>query len=256
MRKSILGFSVAAIVFILEQITKWLVLGPLDLRNTQSVEVLPIFRLNYTENHGISLGLFQASSDAMRWVLVLVTAAIAVGVAWWIGREEKRWDQIALGMVLGGALGNILDRVRHGYVVDFADLHFGDFRPFFIFNVADAAISIGVAILLLRAFLVKDRPKENAEQSVDRLLLSVLRSQRGSAGDRRRQRVIRRNDERRVAGDLEFVRSGALAAQDRATAQGDCRKGQERDDFTHVRHSPLADPEPGRPAVTVWRRQC
>ena len=165
MRKSALGFSVAAIVFVLEQITKWLVLGPLDLRNTQSVEVLPIFRLNYTENHGISLGLFQASSDAMRWVLVLVTAAIAVGVAWWIGREEKRWDQIALGLVLGGALGNILDRVRHGYVVDFADLHFGDFRPFFIFNVADAAISIGVAILLLRAFLVKDRPKENAEHA-------------------------------------------------------------------------------------------
>jgi signal peptidase II len=68
-------------------------------------------------------------------------------------------------MVLGGALGNILDRVRHGYVVDFADLHFGDFRPFFIFNVADAAISIGVAILLLRAFLVKERPKENAEHA-------------------------------------------------------------------------------------------
>jgi len=165
MRKSALGFSVAAIVFVLEQITKWIVLGPLNLRQTQSVEILPIFRLNYTENHGISLGLFQASSDAMRWVLVLVTAAIAVGVAWWIGREEKRGDQIALGMVLGGALGNILDRVRHGYVVDFADLHFGDFRPFFIFNVADAAISIGVAILLLRAFLVKDRPKENAEHA-------------------------------------------------------------------------------------------
>jgi signal peptidase II len=165
MRKGAIGFSIAAIVFVLEQITKWVVLGPLDLRNTQSVEVLPIFRLNYTENHGISLGLFQASSDAMRWVLVLVTAAIAVGVAWWIGREEKRWDQIALGMVLGGALGNILDRVRHGYVVDFADLHFGDFRPFFIFNVADAAISIGVAILLLRAFLVKDRPMENAEHA-------------------------------------------------------------------------------------------
>lgn len=165
MRKGAIGFSIAAIVFVLEQITKWVVLGPLNLRNTQSVEVLPIFRLNYTENHGISLGLFQASSDAMRWVLVLVTAAIAVGVAWWIGREEKRWDQIALGMVLGGALGNILDRVRHGYVVDFADLHFGDFRPFFIFNVADAAISIGVAILLLRAFLVKDRPKENAEHA-------------------------------------------------------------------------------------------
>lgn len=165
MRKSAVGFTVAAIVFILEQITKWIVLGPLDLRNTRIVEVLPIFRLNYTENPGISLGLFPASSDAMRWGLVGVTAAIAIGVAYWISREDKRWDQIALGMVLGGALGNILDRVRHGYVVDFADLHFGEFRPFFIFNVADAAISIGVAILLLRAFLAKERPKENAEHA-------------------------------------------------------------------------------------------
>lgn len=165
MRKATVGFSVAAIVFILEQISKWIVLGPLDLRNTFQIRILPIFNLTYTENHGISLGLFQASSDAMRWVLVAVTAAIAVGVAIWITREEKRWDQVALGMVLGGALGNILDRVRHGYVVDFADLHFGDFRPFFIFNVADAAISIGVAILLLRAFLVKERPKENAEHA-------------------------------------------------------------------------------------------
>ena len=165
MRRSAIGFSVAAVVFILEQISKWIVLGPLDLRNTFQIRILPIFNLTYTENHGISLGMFQASSDAMRWVLVAVTAAIAVGVAVWITREEKRGDQIALGMVLGGALGNILDRVRHGYVVDFADLHFGDFRPFFIFNVADAAISIGVVILLLRAFLVKERPKENAEHA-------------------------------------------------------------------------------------------
>ena len=165
MRKGVIGFSVAAAVFILEQISKWIVLGPLDLRNTFQIRILPIFNLTYTENHGISLGMFQASSDAMRWVLVAVTAAIAAGVAVWITREEKSGDQIALGMVLGGALGNILDRVRHGYVVDFADLHFGDFRPFFIFNVADAAISIGVVILLLRAFLVKERPKENAEHA-------------------------------------------------------------------------------------------
>jgi signal peptidase II len=165
MRKASIGFAVAALVFFLEQITKWIVLGPLDLRNVGLVEILPFFDLRYTENHGISLGLFQASSDFMRWVLVAVTSAIAVGVGWWLTREEKPADQVALGMVLGGALGNILDRVRHGYVVDFADLHFGEFRPFFIFNVADAAISIGVAILLLRAFLVKERPKENAEHA-------------------------------------------------------------------------------------------
>jgi signal peptidase II len=84
----------------------------------------------------------------------------------WIGKEKHRWDQAALGLILGGALGNILDRVRFGYVVDFADLHFGDVRPFLIFNVADAAISIGVVILLVRAFLQsKERPEENVENA-------------------------------------------------------------------------------------------
>jgi signal peptidase II len=80
----------------------------------------------------------------------------------WITREKSRIDHVALGMVLGGALGNILDRTRHGYVVDFADLHFGTWRPFLIFNVGDAAISIAVVILLLRAFLSrKDQPKRS-----------------------------------------------------------------------------------------------
>ena len=163
MRKSAVGFGIAIAVFMLEQITKWIVLGPLNLRNVLQIEILPIFNLTYTENHGISLGLFQASSDAMRWVLVGVTAAIAAGVGVWITREEKRWDQVALGMVLGGALGNILDRVRHGYVVDFLDLHFGAFRPFLVFNVGDAAISIGVVILLLRAFLTRKEQSEGEE---------------------------------------------------------------------------------------------
>mgnify|MGYP003575764315 CR=1 FL=1 len=165
MRKSAVGFGVALAVFLLEQVTKWIVLGPLDLRNVLQIEILPIFNLTYTENHGISLGLFQASSDAMRWALVLGTSLVAAGVAYWITREEKRWDQVALGMVLGGALGNILDRVRHGYVVDFADLHFGDFRPFFIFNVADAAICIGVVIFFLLALLLKEGREEKAEHA-------------------------------------------------------------------------------------------
>ena len=165
MRSRSLGFTVAAIVFALDQLTKWIVTGPLRLQEAAQIRLLPIFNLTWVENYGISLGLFNAQTAVGRWMLVGVTAAIAVGVAVWIGREKLRGDQIALGMVLGGALGNILDRVRHGYVVDFADLHFGEFRPFLIFNVGDAAISIGVAILLLRAFLVKDRPKENAEHA-------------------------------------------------------------------------------------------
>ncbi len=160
------GFTIAAIVFAADQLTKWIVAGPLQLQAVRQIEILPIFRLSWTENKGISLGLLNAETEIGRWMLVAVTGAIAIGVAFWIGREKQRGDQLALGMVLGGALGNILNRIRFGYVVDFADLHFGDFRPFLVFNVADAAISIGVVILLLRAFMTRnERPKEKIEHA-------------------------------------------------------------------------------------------
>jgi signal peptidase II len=160
------GFTIAAVVFALDQLTKWIVAGPLELQSVRQIVLLPIFNLSWTENNGISLGYLNAETEVGRWMLVAFTGVIAIGVAIWLGREKQRGDQIALGMVLGGALGNILDRVRFGYVVDFADLHFGAFRPFLVFNVADAAISIGVVILLLRAFLIRDeRPKENVEHA-------------------------------------------------------------------------------------------
>ncbi len=158
-----LAFAVAAIVFALDQLMKWIVTGPLHLNQIgDQLVLLPVFNFTYTENNGISLGLLNATNPIGRWMLVAMTSAIAIGVAYWIGREKNRIDQAALGMVLGGALGNILDRVRFGYVVDFADLHFGDFRPFLVFNVGDAAISIAVVILLLRAFLAS---KEQSQPS-------------------------------------------------------------------------------------------
>ena len=166
MRSRGFGFSIALVVFVLDQLSKAIVAGPLALREVGQIYILPIFNLTWTQNYGISLGMLQATSETMRWGLVALTTAIAIGVAYWIGRERARWDKAALGMILGGALGNIVDRVRFGYVVDFADLHFGGFRPFFIFNVADAAISIGVVILLLRAFLMRnEQPKETVEHA-------------------------------------------------------------------------------------------
>jgi signal peptidase II len=163
MRVSSIGFLVALVVFALDQLTKWIVTGPLGIDEIgDQMLLLPIFDLTYVENNGISLGLLNATNPTGRWLLVALTSGIALAVAYWITREKNRADQAALGLVLGGALGNILDRTRHGYVTDFADLHFGDFRPFLIFNVADAAISIGVVILLLRAFLTR---KESPEGS-------------------------------------------------------------------------------------------
>ena len=152
--------------FVADQLTKWIVIGPLSLKERYQIELLPIFNLTWTENRGISLGLGQAETDLQRWLLVAGTAAVAALVAFWITREKARGDQLALAMVLGGALGNIVDRIRFGYVVDFLDLHFGDFRPFLVFNVADAAISIGVVVLLLRALLVKPEAKEERIEHV------------------------------------------------------------------------------------------
>ena len=161
MRSRALGFAIALLVFFADQLTKGLVTGPLGVSQLgDQLVLLPIFNLTYTENNGISLGLLNATNPIGRWMLVGLTSAIAIGVAVWIGKEKGKVDQAALGMVLGGALGNILDRTRFGYVIDFADLHFGDFRPFLVFNVGDAAISIAVVILLLRAFLTrKERPE-------------------------------------------------------------------------------------------------
>ena len=172
MHKYRLGFLVALVVFALDQLTKWIVTGPLGVNQIgDQLYLTSFFQFTFTRNEGISLGLLNATNPVGRWMLVALTSAIAIGVAVWIGREKNRVDRFALGMVLGGALGNILDRVRFGYVIDFADLHFGDFRPFLVFNVGDAAISIAVVILLLRAFLTpKDRakgasPKENVEHA-------------------------------------------------------------------------------------------
>jgi signal peptidase II len=160
-----LGFLVAVIVFALDQLTKWWVTGPLGVERIGDQMIFtPFFNFTYTRNNGISLGLLNATNPVGRWMLVGLTTAIAVGVAVWIGREKNKLDQIALGMVLGGALGNILDRTLHGYVTDFLDLHFGEFRPFLIFNVGDAAISIAVVILLLRAFLTR---KEGSKETIE-----------------------------------------------------------------------------------------
>src|SRR5579863_7137113 len=135
-RARLIGFAVAAAVLIADQATKWAMLGPLRLRELGQIVLLPIFNFTFTENTGVSLGLFGEGSNAQRWLLVLLTAAIAATVLVWLLRERRAGDTAALGLVLGGALGNICDRMTRGYVVDWADLHFGGFRPFLIFNLA------------------------------------------------------------------------------------------------------------------------
>jgi len=167
MTNRLIGCVVALVLFAVDQWSKNYVTKTLGIDEIGKVmELLPIFDLRFTRNFGVSLGMFEATSPEMRWGLVLVTAVIALVVTVWMLREKLLGDILALLLILGGALGNIKDRYELGYVVDFADLHFGDFRPFLIFNVADAAITIGVVIVLARAFFMRD----NDDKEVDDLM--------------------------------------------------------------------------------------
>jgi len=151
------GLLIAAFAFLLDQVTKWVIITPLSLEAKRVIEIVDIFNLTWAENCGISLSMFASCTDTTRWTLVAVTGIVAAAVGIWMTREQAKGDVIALAMILGGALGNIVDRVRYGYVVDFADLHFGDFRPFMIFNVADACITLGVLLLVARALLFGEK---------------------------------------------------------------------------------------------------
>ncbi|MEH3040870.1 MAG: signal peptidase II [Sphingomonas paucimobilis] len=159
MRK--LAVLLAILVLIVDQFVKYWVTGPMGIDYPGAeLNLLPFFTLRFVQNFGVSLGLLQAGSEFARWALVAMTAIIATGVAVWIRSERQKPELIGLGLVLGGALGNIIDRVRFGYVVDYADFHIFGYSPFLVFNIADAAISIGVVILLVRA-LFAPKPKND-----------------------------------------------------------------------------------------------
>lgn len=157
-RAPVIGLAVAAALFVLDQLAKFAIAGLTRFDEfAEPHRVTGFFNLRFVANRGVSLGLFQADGHQGRWLLVALTGAIALAVAYWMTREKNRIDQGALGLILGGAAGNILDRVRLGFVVDYADLHLGAWRPFLVFNLADAAITIGVIVLLVRALFVREK---------------------------------------------------------------------------------------------------
>jgi len=162
------GIMLALAIFAADQWMKDYVVNTLGLtRVGDHYPLLPFFDFTRTNNYGVSLGMFEATSMEMRWILVGVTALIALVVLVWMLREKLLGEILALSLVLGGALGNIVDRYRFGYVVDYADFHIGTFRPFLIFNVADAAITIGVVIILARALFMREKPSNEQDAATE-----------------------------------------------------------------------------------------
>ena len=140
----------AMAVLLLDQSSKWAVVVGLDLKNRLSIDVLPPF-LNFRMawNEGVNFGLFANDTEIMRWVLVALALVISGWLLWW-GRRMSGWrGAILIGLVVGGALGNVMDRIIYGAVADFLNMSCCGIRNPYAFNVADIAIFLGAAGLLL-----------------------------------------------------------------------------------------------------------
>jgi len=146
-----MGMIIAFSALLLDRISKWWVMEILELPKIQMVQILPIFNLQWVENRGVSFGLLAADGDFGRWVLVVLTGLIAIGLGIWLRTVHTRLLAIAIGLVMGGAMGNIYDRTVFGYVADFLQFHVGDWS-FAVFNVADSCISVGAALLIWDTF--------------------------------------------------------------------------------------------------------
>ncbi len=148
------------LVVVLDQVTKLLILRFLP---PGGVEVTSFFNLVLVWNTGVSFGMFQDAAQG-RWILILVTCAIGALLLFWLRRERRTVPRLAIHLILGGAVGNLIDRIRFGAVVDFLDAHLMGYHwP--AFNVADSAIVVGAAVLLLDGlFFARPGPNKAEEQ--------------------------------------------------------------------------------------------
>lgn len=141
------GLAVAAVVLVADQVSKWWILEQV-MQPPRFIEITGFFNLVMVWNPGVSFGMFGGSGEIGRWVLSAFALAISGFLLNWLRQVDRRFPAVAIGLVIGGAIGNVVDRVRFGAVADFLDFHlFGYHWP--AFNVADSAITVGVAILLI-----------------------------------------------------------------------------------------------------------
>ena len=146
------GFLLAGATLAIDQANKLWLMNVYDIAARQPVHLVPGLDVVFARNPGISYSLLSATSPAARWALVAFTIVATALIAVWLWRTTTLRLALGIGLVLGGALGNAIDRISYGWVADFYYIHVGAFH-WYVFNIADVAIVVGVALMLLNSLL-------------------------------------------------------------------------------------------------------
>lgn len=138
-------FWVALVIFLADQVTKYLVVHVMNLDRLLAIDIWPPFlNLRMAWNYGINFGLLAQNTDWMRWVLIAVALIISGAVLWWVHHDPAgRWQRVSAGLLVGGALGNVVDRLIYGAVADFLNMSCCGINNPYAFNIADIAVFIG-----------------------------------------------------------------------------------------------------------------
>jgi len=155
-RPALIAYAAALVAIALDQASKYWVVNVLDLPDRFQYHLSQVFNLTMVWNDGVSYGFLRAQGTWVRWALAVFAFAAAAAVGAWVWRSVRVTSAVGFGLIMGGAIGNALDRVRIGRVVDFIDFSGTHVFPW-VFNVADSAISIGVVLLILDGFLSERR---------------------------------------------------------------------------------------------------
>jgi len=150
----LIGIFTAIVAFACDQASKWYLISVMDIAHRPPIEVTPFFNLVMVWNQGISFGMFAGAGQP--YLLVTLSIIICLFLLSWLRKIELRWLAFAIGMVIGGAMGNVVDRLRHGAVADFFDFYIKN-SHWPAFNIADSCIFIGVVLLCIDSMFVRTK---------------------------------------------------------------------------------------------------
>ena len=152
----LVGIAAAALMLLVDQAHKLWMLNVFDMPNRQPVRVAPFLDLVMAWNRGVSYSLLEANSDLGRYGLLALTLGATALLAWWMWRATHVVTGLGLGLIVGGAIGNGIDRAAYGAVADFFHFHIGTFS-WYVFNLADVGIVAGVALLLYESIFMAEK---------------------------------------------------------------------------------------------------